>query len=304
MRTLFHPAGTLARDPDPVRLTAEEAGWSYCGLHILEIEPGDTRSVELTGVEAAVIPLIGDCAVDGPGFSFELTGRKSVFTGIPDVAYITAGSIVELGSDGGGRFAMATAAAEEIRPSFKVEAAAVSIELRGAGQASRQINGLLPADLPGPERLIVVEVLTPAGNWSSYPPHKHDEWGEGEVPIEEIYYFEIDQETGFGMHRTYTTDSEIDETVTVRSGDVFLIPRGYHGPCVAAPGYDMYYLNVMAGPDQSRRWLISTDPDHAWLWEAWEGTDPDPRLPLSGGPGRHDHESRGDLARPGGGRSP
>jgi 5-deoxy-glucuronate isomerase len=125
---------------------------------------------------------------------------------------------------------------------------------------------------------MVVEVLTPAGNWSSYPPHKHDEWAEGEVPLEEIYYYRIDGEGGFGIHRTYTTDGSLDETVVVGDGDVFLVPRGYHGPCVAAPGYDMYYLNVMAGPQ--RHWLITTDPDHHWLWRAWETEKVDPRLPF------------------------
>jgi len=282
VKSLFRPHGTLFQEDDPVRLTAADAGWSYCGLHILEIPAGETRRLELSGVEAAVVPLAGDCVVEAPGFGFELAGRKSVFTGIPDVAYITRDSSLTVGSDSGGRFAVATAVADEHRGAFKVDASAVSVDLRGAGQASRQINGLLSAGVPGPHRLIVVEVLTPAGNWSSYPPHKHDEWTDGEVPIEEIYYFEIEGEAGFGFHRTYTPNGEIDETVTVRTGDVFLIPRGYHGPCVAAPGYDMYYLNVMAGPDEQRRWLICTDPEHAWLWDAWSDQAPDPRLPLSG----------------------
>jgi 5-deoxy-glucuronate isomerase len=160
------------------------------------------------------------------------------------------------------------------------------IEIRGAGQATRQINALLSASVEGPQRLIVVEVLAPGGNWSSYPPHKHDEWSEDEVPVEEIYYYLIREGRadggGFGLHRTYTLDGAIDETVAVRSGDVFLVPRGYHGPCVAAPGYDMYYLNVMAGPDPQRRWMISTDPAYAWLWEAWKETPMDPRVPFYG----------------------
>jgi 5-deoxy-glucuronate isomerase len=158
-----------------------------------------------------------------------------------------------------------------------VESGSVSIEVRGAGQATRVVNGLLSADVPGPQRLIVVEVITPAGNWSSYPPHKHDTWSDGEVPMEEIYYYEIAGDEGFGFHRTYTTDRGIDQTVTVRNEDVFLVPRGYHGPCVAAPGYDMYYLNVMAGPDPQRRWLICNDPAHAWVMGEWSATEPDPR---------------------------
>jgi 5-deoxy-glucuronate isomerase len=160
----------------------------------------------------------------------------------------------------------------------------VGVEIRGAGQASRQINGLLSADVEGPQRLIVVEVLTPAGNWSSYPPHKHDEATATETRLEEIYYFEVDGDAGFALHRTYAPDrtshSAVDETVTVRSGDVYVIPHGYHGPTVAAPGYDLYYLNVMAGPDPERRWLICTDPTHVWLLDAWEGAATDPRLPM------------------------
>ena len=278
---LFRPYGSLRRNADPVWLTAEEAGWDYCGLHVLDLSPGESRSLDLEGLEAAVVPLAGACRVETEGESFELAGRSSPFAEITDVAYAGGGSEISVTSEGGGRFAVATARADRPGRPFQMGAEAISVEVRGAGQATRQINGLLSADVPGPQRLIVVEVLTPEGNWSSYPPHKHDEWGEGEVPLEEIYYFEISSPDGFGFHRTYTKDGEIDETVTVASGDLFLIPRGYHGPCVAAPGYDMYYLNVMAGPDEERRWLITTDPDHAWVWKAWEGVPQDPRLPMT-----------------------
>lgn len=281
MSDLFRPLGSDSRDRDPVRITREDAGWEYCGLHVLDLAPGESKTLELDGVEAAVVPISGDCEVDLNTDTFELIGRASVFSGIPDVGYVSTGSRLTINTGGGGRFAVTTARAEETRPSFKVEASDISVEIRGAGQATRQINGLLSADVPGPQRLMVVEVLTPAGNWSSYPPHKHDDWGDNEVPIEEIYYFEIAGENGFGLHRTYTHDGEIDETVTVRSGDVFLIPRGFHGPCVAAPGYDMYYLNVMAGPDAERRWLICTDPDHEWVLKSWVDVPPDPRLPMT-----------------------
>lgn len=277
---LFHPHGSLRRDEDPVRLTSEVANWDYCGLHVIELPSEGSRQFDLAGVEAAIVPLIGSCHIETHDARFDLAGRPSVFAGIPDVAYIAANSQLTVSSVDGGRFAVATARAEETRQSFKIDALSVSVELRGAGQASRQINGLLSAEVSGPQRLIVVEVITPAGNWSSYPPHKHDEWTDTEVPIEEIYYFEIAGESGFGLHRTYTLDGELDETVAVHSGDVFLIPRGYHGPCVAAPGYDMYYLNVMGGPDEQRRWLICTDPAHAWLWDVWSDEAQDPRLPL------------------------
>lgn len=277
MSSLFRPAGTLADGPDPIRLTPEDAGWDYCGLHIVGLEPGGTREVHLDGVEAAVVPLSGEVSVSADDLEADLHGRTDVFEGVPDVAFLGLGSTVSLESSTGGRFAVTTAVADEQRPSFIVERQAVAQDVRGAGQATRVIRGLLSADVPGPQRLIVVEVITPAGNWSSYPPHKHDEWSDDEVPIEEIYYFEIAGDEGFGLHRTYTSDGTIDETVTVQDQDVFLIPRGYHGPCVAAPGYDMYYLNVMAGPDPERRWLICNDPAHEWVIDEWPGMAPDPR---------------------------
>lgn len=262
-------------------LTPEEAGWDYCGLQVFTLAAGSSRQVDLKEFEAAVVPLSGACHVAAGDGEFELIGRASVFDGIPDVAYVAPGQSVVITGREDSRIAVATARAERQGSSFKVEASSISREVRGAGQATRQVNGLLSAEIDGPQRLIVVEVLTPEGNWSSYPPHKHDECSADEVPLEEIYYFEMRGEAGFGFHRTYTADRDLDVTETVRSGDVFLIPRGYHGPCVAAPGYDMYYLNVMAGPDPERRWLISTDPEHDWLWESWIGRRPDPRLPMT-----------------------
>ena len=274
---LFRPSGTLATEVDEVRVTPADVGWTYSGLNVITLAAGSSRELHLSDVESAVVPLEGECTVTGDRLRFELRGRPSVFDGVPDVCYLPLDSTVEISTRSGGRFAVATATAQEQRPGFMVDRDEIAVEVRGAGQATRVVNGLLSADVSGPQRLIVVEVITPAGNWSSYPPHKHDEWTDSEVPIEEIYYFEIAGENGFGFHRTYTIDAEIDETVTVRNGDVFLIPRGYHGPCVAAPGYDMYYLNVMAGPDPQRRWLVCNDPAHAWVVDGWAAEHADPR---------------------------
>ncbi|MEO7235010.1 MAG: 5-deoxy-glucuronate isomerase, partial [Lapillicoccus sp.] len=148
------------------------------------------------------------------------------------------------------------------------------------------------------ERLIACEVVTPAGNWSSYPPHKHDEHRAGvESELEEIYYVEVQPETGapatpgadpIGYLRVYGTgDRQIDVLAEVRSGDVVLVPFGWHGPAMAVPGYDLYYLNVMAGPvhdGAERAWLICDDPAHGWVRETWATQDVDPRLPLGGTP--------------------
>ena len=127
------------------------------------------------------------------------------------------------------------------------------------------------------DRIIACEVITPGGNWSSYPPHKHDEERPGESALEEIYYFEVRGANGIAYQRVY---GSVDVLAEVRSGDVVLIPHGWHGPSMAVPGYDLYYLNVMAGPGAERAWLICDDPAHSWVRETWPGLAVDPRLPI------------------------
>jgi 5-deoxy-glucuronate isomerase len=276
---LHVPAGTSVEGTDPLAITPDDAGWGFCGLRVLSLEPGDRRSLTLDGYEAAVLPLTGSCRVEVGAHSFDLEGRPDVFSRVADFVYLPVGSEAVVTSVGGGEFAVPQARAERrLEPAY-VPARAVSVEVRGGGAATRQINNFMSAEAFDADRLIAVEVLTPDGNWSSYPPHKHDELSSTEVPLEEIYYFRIAGEGGFGLHRTYTADGSIDATVTVRDGDVFLIPRGYHGPCVAAPGHTMYYLNVMAGPAE-RAWRISMDPTHGWLTGFLEELGPDPRCPL------------------------
>jgi 5-deoxy-glucuronate isomerase len=163
------------------------------------------------------------------------------------------------------------------------------VELRGAGQASRQINNFCTPATFEADKLIAVEVITPGGNWSSFPPHKHDEKRPGESRLEEVYYFEADspypagRDGACGYHRVYGSGpgKEIDVCAEVRSGDAILIPHGWHGPAMAAPGYDLYYLNVMAGPDAERAWNICDDPAHTWVRSLWEGQPIDPRLPCT-----------------------
>jgi 5-deoxy-glucuronate isomerase len=157
----------------------------------------------------------------------------------------------------------------------------VPVELRGAGTASRQVHNFATPQTLDADRLIACEVLTPSGNWSSYPPHKHDEERPGESALEEIYYFEVSG-GGPAYQRVYGTPQRpIDILAEVRTGDVVLVPHGWHGPSMAAPGYDLYYLNVMAGPG-ARAWLTCDDPDHAWVRGTWAGQAVDPRLPIGG----------------------
>jgi 5-deoxy-glucuronate isomerase len=145
-----------------------------------------------------------------------------------------------------------------------------------------------PERFDGADKLMCVELLTPDGNWSSYPPHRHDDSRECPVNNEEIYYFRIGRTgstgfapDGFAMHRTYTADGELDVNVAVGDGDVFVIPRGYHGPCVAAPGYPLYYLNVLAGPGSQRSMAFCDDPAHGWVRETWVDMPTDPRVPMT-----------------------
>jgi 5-deoxy-glucuronate isomerase len=286
---LFRPAGSLTSATDPLVVTPDEAKWDFTGLRVVRLQAGERRTLTQDGFEAAVLPLSGACRVEVGSRSFHLEGRADVFSRVSDFAFLPAGSEAILISDAGGEFALPTAVAtRSLEPAY-VPARAVTVEIRGGGQATRQINNFLSADAFEAERLIAVEVLTPDGNWSSFPPHKHDEHTDYEVPLEEIYYFRIRGDGGFGFHRTYTLDREIDETVTVRDGDVFLIPRGFHGPCVAAPGHTMYYLNVMAGPAE-RAWRICLDPAHEWLADLVAALPPDPRCPLSTAEGPRDPE--------------
>jgi 5-deoxy-glucuronate isomerase len=153
----------------------------------------------------------------------------------------------------------------------------VELEVRGAGNATRQINHIVKPEFPA-ERLLVVEVFTPSGNWSSYPPHKHDEDGPpGEVVLEETYYYRTARPEAFAFQRLYSPRHDVDVTVTVRDGDLMLVPWGYH-TTAAAHGYDLYYLNALAGDRRSM--AASDDPDLAWIRSAWDAIEPDPRVPL------------------------
>jgi 5-deoxy-glucuronate isomerase len=279
-------AGATAAGRYALDITPETAGWGWSGLKIVELGAGDSISVTAEGVELLVLPLAGSAAVTCDGQEVALAGRASVFSAVTDFAYVGLGQTATITSEVGGRFALPSSRAANELPFRYGPASAVAVELRGAGSASRQVNNFCTPDTFEADRLIACEVLTPGGNWSSYPPHKHDEEREGETALEEIYYFEVaDGPTGpgLGYQRVYgTSDRPIDVLAEVRSGDTVLIPHGWHGPSMAAPGYDLYYLNVMAGPGPERLWLICDDPAHAWVRSEWDAQRMDPRLPLTG----------------------
>ena len=274
--------GETAEGAFSLVVTPESAGWGYSGLRVLELSAGRSATFPTGDDEMVVLPLAGACVVECDGERFELAGRESVFARVTDFAYVPRDAEVTVSSAAGGRFALPAARATSRLTARYGPADGVQVELRGAGQASRQVNNFCNPATFEAEKLIAVEVLTPAGNWSSYPPHKHDEERDGESVLEEIYYFEVNR-NGVGYQRVYTSGPgrEIDVCAEVRSGDTVLIPHGWHGPSMAAPGYDLYYLNVMAGPSPDRAWLICDDPAHAWVRGTWDGQPVDPRLPMT-----------------------
>ncbi len=295
------PSGTV------VDLTPADAGWDWTGITVVALTPGGSHTVHTGGSEAFVLPLAGSLSVevsdeDGESLgSFDLTGRASVFQRVTDFAYVGRDSVVVLRSDEGAEVALPSARCSRRLPPAYGDAEAVPVEVRGAGNATRQVTNFgVPGVWDHADKLICCELITPPGNWSSYPPHKHDTSEPCPVVNEEIYYYRIagaDQVTpsrdGFGYHRTYTGPEHeaaglaaLDELVEVRDHDVVLVPHGFHGPCIAAPGYPMYYLNVMAGPADDRALAFCDDPAHGWVRETWSDQETDPRCPVTSAAGR------------------
>jgi 5-deoxy-glucuronate isomerase len=283
MHSKYYIPARSATPPFTVDVTPESAGWTEAGLKVVELEHADQLTFGTGDTEVMILPLSGHGTVESDNETFELSPRASVFDGPADMVYIGHGQRYTL--SGEGRFAICGAKAKRQLPNRRVAAADVPVELRGTGNCSRQVHNFGTAGVFEADSLIACEVITPGGNWSSYPAHKHDEESPVESALEEIYYFEIDSgpslSRGFGYHRVYgTPERPIEVLEEVRSGDVVLVPHGFHGPSVAAPGYHMYYLNVMAGPGEERAWKIVDDPEHTWLRGTWERQDVDPRLPL------------------------
>ncbi|MFD9493404.1 5-deoxy-glucuronate isomerase [Streptomyces sp. NPDC060005] len=293
MTTTHHlPAGTTGTDVHAVDVSPVSAGWAHSSLRVLELPPGGRHTFATGDSEWIVLPLAGGCTVVVEGEAFPLTGRTGVFEGVTDFAYVPRDAEVVVTSHDGGRFALTGARCDRRLPARHVPASSVPVELRGTGGCSRQVNNFGAAGVLDCDRLIAVEVITPGGNWSSFPPHKHDEHRPGEESeLEEIYYFEFASHEGIpglGYQRVSPSGhgTGTDVLAEVRDGDVVLIPDGWHGPSMAVPGHHMYYLNVMAGPDPDRAWLIRDHPDHAWIRATWPEQPVDPRLPLYTAPER------------------
>jgi len=297
MNEWFKQAGTTSSDGYDLRISPGDPGWAHTGLWTATLAPGESRTVATGDCEWIVLPLSGAYAVRAEvgdsTHTAALTGRRDVFSGPTDLAYVPRDSSFTVTATTGGTVALPFAKARTRLPFATVAADDVPVEMRGAGQASRQVQNFGTPGVLDADSIIACEVITPAGNWSSYPPHKHDTERDGvETELEEIYYFQMrpeprfasaapDAPRPFGYQRVYGTDDRpIDVLAEVRTGDVVLVPHGWHGPAMAPTGYDMYYLNVMAGPGEKRAWLICDDPSHAWVRDTWPLQDLDPRLPL------------------------
>jgi 5-deoxy-glucuronate isomerase len=263
----------LLRAGEWERITPASAGWRFLSFHVERLVGAESRH---TGdEETAVVLLAGSCVVAVDGQRFELGPRRGVFSDLPWTLYLPRDT--EYLIEGSAELAVASAPVERRLEPVLQRPEQVDVEVRGAGNATRQINNMIQPGFPA-ERILVVEVLTPAGNWSSYPPHKHDEdRPPGEVVLEEVYYYRAAAPEAFGCQRLYSRRHAVDETWTVRDGDLVLVPYGYHS-FAAAPGYDFYYFNALAGDRHSM--AASDDPALAWIRSSWIGTATDPRVPL------------------------
>jgi|SRR5579863_1579682 len=259
-------------------VTQERAGWNTISLRLIRLDQGQKLLVTQPAEELALVMLGGRADIRAAGEHWKgVGGRANVFAGMPHTLYLPVGiEAVDIQAvTSPCQVAVCGARANRRFPAAVIDPSSVEVEIRGGGNATRQINHIIKPDFSA-DRLLVVEVYTPSGNWSSYPPHKHDVHNPpGEVDLDEIYFYKISQPEGFAIQRVYTRDGRRNETLTVRDNEVILIPDGYH-PVVAAHGYDCYYLNVLAG--SARSMAASDDPDYAWVRGTWNSKDP--RLPL------------------------
>ncbi|WP_088316676.1 5-deoxy-glucuronate isomerase [Kineosporia sp. R_H_3] len=295
-RSWYRSARALAEEGPAGHLctvTPEGARWAYSGLHVHDLAAGPV-SIALDRDEAVVVPLSArDVTVTVDGTEHRLAGRDGVFAAVSDWLYVPLGSRLTLAA-AGGEVAVCTARAQRVLPVRYTAADDVPVTVRGAGAATRQVTDIAtPDSFAGADRIMVCEVVTPGGNVSSWPPHRHDGLDGCPTANEEIYYFRIGRldgphghPDGHGLFRVYTVDGTHDETVTLRDGDVYLVPEGYHGPSAAPPEYPMYFLNVLAGPGQERTMAFCDDPSHAWIRTGWGSGVPDPRLPWTSAAGR------------------
>lgn len=263
MSNLLVKSSKPAADGRIHAITPESAGWTYVGFEVYQLKAGQTISRETYDREACIVMLSGTARVAAGDEDFgTIGGRASPFEPDPWSLYAPARSHWSLSAQSECEIAVCTAPGEGKLPPRVIRPDQVGQETRGKGTNTRHVRNILPETEPA-ESLLVVEVITPPGHWSSYPPHKHDRDAlPDESLLEETYYHRLNPPTGFALQRVYTDDRSLDETLAASDRDVVLVPKGYH-PVGAPHGYELYYLNVMAGP--RRVWRFHNDPAHAWM---------------------------------------
>jgi 5-deoxy-glucuronate isomerase len=264
------------RSGELLHLDREQAEWKWMSMSVRRLAPGDVVRASTQNEEGAFVLLGGKCIADWGAGPKHIGKRANVFDGLPYAIYLPAGHKITFTAETVCEIAECRVPSQaKLEPRLITPADVVS-SLRGGGNASRQIVDIIRPDFPA-DKLVVIEVYTPGGNWSSYPPHKHDVHNPPtEVDLDEIYYYRIDHpKEGFALQRLYSADKLRDFTVRTQDGDAVLVHSGFH-PVVAGPGYNVYYLNFLAGT--SRTLSVTEDPSHVWLKSTWKETDP--RLPL------------------------
>ncbi len=257
---LRKPTGASGKVHD---ITPESAGWGYVGFGLYRLAPGETAEAATGDTEVILVLVEGKAEITGAGENFgELGDRMSVFEQtVPHCVYIPNGQHWHAAATTPCTLAVCAAPGKGHHPARRITG--ISQEVRGTGTNTRYIHPIAMEDADIADSLLVTEVFTPQGHWSSYPPHRHDEDAYPDMTyLEETYYHRLDPASGFGIQRVYTEDGALDETMSVADGDVVLVPKGHH-PCGSPYGYSMYYLNVMAGP--LRKWRFKNDPAHDWI---------------------------------------
>jgi 5-deoxy-glucuronate isomerase len=246
----------------------EEAGWTYVSLRTVRLAAGSTLEVETGPDEVCLVPLQGTATVTSDGASWTIERPGTVFDGKPTALYLPLGTALTIEAASDCEIAITGSRATRPFPPRLIKPDDIDVEIRGAGNAARQINHIIKPNFPA-DTLLVVEVFTPSGNWSSYPPHKHDVSNmPHESNLEEIYYYRIDPAEGFGLQRLYTADGSFDHAWVIKDGDLLLVPEGYHAFAVAH-GYTGYYLNILAGNESVRTMQPADDPAYAWVRSTW-----------------------------------
>jgi 5-deoxy-glucuronate isomerase len=265
----------LAESGELLHLPRGDAKWEWMSFFVRRLQPGNVYRSVTEHEEAAFVLLGGICRVDWGQGAQTIGKRKDVFDGLPYTVYLPAGHEVTFTAETACEIAECRVPSEARLEPALISPANVSSALRGGGNASRQIVDIIPPAFPA-DKLMAIEVYTPGGNWSSYPPHKHDVHNPpAEVDLDEIYYYRIRQPEGFALQHLYSYDGAGERTVRAADGDTVLVRSGFH-PVVAGPGYDVYYLNFLAG--SARALAVTEDANHVWLRSTWKETDP--RLPL------------------------